>query len=115
MGAAGPNALDPRGADTPEEYIRQRAKTVEGITKLNADVVGLQELENNGFGPGSAIAALVDALNAKLGAAVYAFVDPTTDAGYIGTDAITTGIIYKTASVQVTGADFLVYQEASAN
>lgn len=115
VGTSGPNALDPRGADTPEEYIRQLAKTVEGITKLNADVVGLQELENNGFGPGSAIAALVDALNAKLGAAVYAFVDPTTDAGYIGTDAITTGIIYKTASVQVTGADFLVYQEASAN
>lgn len=114
-GTSGPNALSPRGADTPEEYARQLAKTVEGITKLNADVIGLQELENNGFGPGSAIAALVDALNAKAGADVYAFVDPTDDGGYIGTDAITTGIIYKTEAVQVVGSDFLVFEEASAN
>ena len=110
----GPNGdLDPRGADTPEEYTRQLDKLVEAILQLDAEVIGLQELENNGFGPDSAIAALVDALNAALGADVYSFVDPGTD--FVGTDAITTGIIYKHDVVTVTGFAVLDYAESSAD
>ena len=51
-----------------EELARQTAKIVAALAELDADVVALQELENNGFGPGSAIDALVDALNAEVGA-----------------------------------------------
>ena len=110
----GPNGdLDPRGADTAEEYTRQLDKLVSAILELDAEVIGLQELENNGFGPGSAIAALVDALNAALGANVYSFVDPGTD--FVGTDAITTGVIYKHDVVTLTGVAVLNYEESSAD
>ena len=110
----GPNGdLDPRGADTAEEYTRQLDKLVSAILELDAEVIGLQELENNGFGPGSAIAALVDALNAALGADVYSFVDPGTD--FVGTDAITTGVIYKHDVVTLTGVAVLNYEESSAD
>ncbi|MCB1357056.1 MAG: ExeM/NucH family extracellular endonuclease, partial [Maritimibacter sp.] len=110
----GPNGdLDPRGADTAAEYTRQLDKLVTAILELDAEVIGLQELENNGFGPGSAIAALVDALNAALGADVYSFVDPGTD--FVGTDAITTGVIYKHDVVTLTGVAVLNYEESSAD
>ncbi|SMX44716.1 ExeM/NucH family extracellular endonuclease [Actibacterium lipolyticum] len=109
----GPNGdLDPRGASTIEDFERQEAKIVAALVELDADIIGLQELENNGFGPDSAIATLVDALNEELGAEVYAFVDPGVD--YVGTDAITTGIIYKVDAVSVVGSDILVFEEESA-
>ncbi len=109
----GPNGdLDPRGADSPEELARQTAKIVEALIELDADIIGLQELENNGFGDESAIAALVDALNAELGEEVYAYVDDY-GADFIGSDAITTGIIYKIDSVSVVGASYIEFEEAS--
>lgn len=46
------------------EFELQRTKIVSAITRLNADVVGLMEIENNGYGDNSAIANLVAALNA---------------------------------------------------
>ncbi|PRY26354.1 hypothetical protein CLV78_101449 [Aliiruegeria haliotis] len=104
--------LDPRGADDAGELVRQTAKIVAALTELDADIIGLQELENNGFGTGSAIATLVDELNTALGAEVYAFVDPGDD--FVGTDAIMTGIIYKADSVSLVGADTLTFAEASA-
>ena len=98
--------LGERGADSAFDLERQTEKLVNALVELDGDVVALQEVENNGFGDGSAIAALVDALNARLGADVYAFVDPT-EAGEtrIGTDAITTAVIYKVDSVQLVASD----------
>ncbi len=103
---------DPRGAATPEDLARQTEKLVNALVALDADIVGLQEIENNGFGADSAIATLVAALNAELGSDVYGFVDPTGGiGGGLGTDAITTGFIYKVDSVDVTGSDFLVFDD----
>ncbi len=117
-GSLSPIGLDPRGANDQAEYDRQLEKLVEALVELDADVVGLQELENNGFGAGSAIATLVDALNAELGAPVYAFVDYTAESGnvdgFLGTDAITTGMIYKVDELSLVGQDVLVYDEFSA-
>ncbi|QPH52913.1 ExeM/NucH family extracellular endonuclease [Pontivivens ytuae] len=112
---SGPNQIDPRGATSAADLEEQTAKLVEAILALDADVLGLQELENNGFDADSSIATLVDALNAVAGAGTYAFVEPagTTD-GFIGTDAITTGLIYKPEEVTVTNAEILVFEEASA-
>ncbi len=53
--------LDPRGADSVSELERQTAKLVAALAELDADVVGLQEIENNGI---VAIGTLVDELNA---------------------------------------------------
>lgn len=87
--------LGDRGANTAAEFERQEAKIVSAITALDADIVGLIEIENNG----TAVSVLVDALNAEAGAGTYAYI-PT---GVVGTDAITTALIYQPASVQPQG------------
>ncbi len=87
----------PRGADTPEEFTRQRAKIINAILALDADVVGLMEIENDGFAPTSAIADLVNGLNDAAGTGTFAYVDPGVP--QIGTDAIAVGLIYRPASV----------------
>ncbi|MEL6601083.1 MAG: ExeM/NucH family extracellular endonuclease, partial [Pseudomonadota bacterium] len=111
---SGPNNLDPRGADNEAELIRQTDKLVNAILTIDADVLGLQEIENGGFGEGSAIGLLVEKLNEVAGEGTYDFIDPTADEGFIGTDAISTGIIYKPAVLKPVASDFLVFEEASA-
>ena len=91
-------ADDCRGANNAVEFNRQRTKVVEELVGLNADAVALMELQNNGS---VAIQNLVDALNARLGAAVYARVpDPATGGG---TDAIKVGMIYKPSRLSLVG------------
>jgi predicted extracellular nuclease len=91
-----------RGADSLSEFNRQSDKIVDAIITLDADVVGLMELENDGFGANSAIQELVDRLNAVAGAGTYAFIDPGTSA--IGVDEITVGLIYKPGGVTPVGS-----------
>ncbi|KQP74177.1 hypothetical protein ASF40_02160 [Microbacterium sp. Leaf288] len=86
---------DYRGADTAEEFQRQQDKIVAALAAIDADVFGLLEIENNG----TAVQALADALNAKVGAGTYV---PVTT-GVIGTDAITTAVIYKPSTVTPVG------------
>ena len=71
------------------------AKEVSALRAIDADVVGLMEIENDA-GPNSALADLVAALNAAMGAGTYAYVDT----GVIGTDEIKTALIYKPAKVR---------------
>jgi predicted extracellular nuclease len=64
---------------------------------MNADVVGLMEVENNGQ---TALQTLVDALNAQVGAGTYkALAHP-----YPGTDLIHVAMIYKPSKVELVGA-----------
>lgn len=101
-GASTANGSNPRGADNAEEFARQTEKLVTTLLALDADVLGLVELEND-FLPGSsgnAIENLVAELNAIAGANTYDWVNPGqqfVDAS----DAISVGAIYKTASVRV--------------
>ncbi|MCG9760167.1 MULTISPECIES: ExeM/NucH family extracellular endonuclease [unclassified Pseudoalteromonas] len=90
-----------RGADNLEEFERQKAKTVAAISALDADIIGLLEVENDGFGEFSAIADLVNALNATDSANTYAFVNLNVD--QVGGDAITSGIIYRSNKVAEVG------------
>jgi hypothetical protein len=85
-----------RGADTVAEFTRQQAKIVTALQELNADVVGLIEIENNG---NTAVEDLVDSLNAALGTTVYDYIDT----GSIGTDAIKVAFIYKIATMTPVG------------
>ncbi len=98
-----------RGAPTVAEFELQRTKIVSAITRLNADVVGLMEIENNGYGDNSAIANLVTALNAAQPdeADHYRWI-ASPDGKPIGTDAITVGLIYRPASVSPQGAASLI-------
>ncbi len=97
---------DCRGADTQLEFERQVPKTVAAILAMNPDVIGINEIENDGYGPDSSIQYLVDQLNAYAGAGTYAFIDVDAATGQInalGTDAIKVGMLYKPASVTPVG------------
>ena len=103
---------DPRGANNAEEFARQEAKIVEAINTSGADVVGLMEIENNGYGDDSAIATLVDALNAdvqdkNIQDVTWAYSVPEDGNGNTtspGDDAIAVGVIYNSQAVTPTGA-----------
>lgn len=89
---------DCRGADDMNEFTRQRNKIIAALAAINADVVGLTEIENN---PGDVPTAdLVNGLNDVLGAGTYDYIAT----GAIGTDAIRVAFIYKPASVSPLGA-----------
>lgn len=90
---------DCRGADSAAEFTRQRTKIVEAIAAIDADVIGMMEMENNG---NTAIQNLVDALNAKMGPGTYAAV-PAPSGGGTGTDAIKVAMIYKPAKLSRIG------------
>ena len=95
-GPCGGNAnLDCRGADSdqPLEFTRQRDKLLQALAGLDADVIGLNELENTpGVDPlGDPTDGIVAGLNDILGAGTYDYINT----GVIGTDAIRVGLIYR--------------------
>ena len=83
--------LDCRGADSTQELTRQRTKLLAALSAMDADVVGLMEMENT---PGVEPLA-----NIVAGLAGYDYVDT----GVIATDAIRVGIIYRTSTVEPVG------------
>jgi predicted extracellular nuclease len=91
-----------RGAHSAAEFARQADKIVAALTAMDADVVGLMEIENDGFGSTSAIADLVGRLNNVLGAGTYTFAT-IPNANQIGGDAISVGLIYKPGKVAPVG------------
>lgn len=97
--------MECRGADTSEEFERQRIKIIEGISIIDADIVGLMEIENDRLSLTAdyAVADLVAGLNEKMGADTYAYIAT----GAIGTDAIKVALIYKPGKVTPLG-DFAI-------
>jgi hypothetical protein len=98
-GGCGPaGTLDCRGANTIEELDRQRAKTVAEIVGLDADILGIMEIQNDS---GATTADLVAAVNADPAtASPYAFINTST----IGTDAIKLALLYRPAAVTPVGS-----------
>ncbi len=95
-----------RGADNAAELARQRTKIVAALRGLDADIVGLIELQNradlSGFDPGAALADLLAALNAGAAAgAQYAALEDAPQGR--GTDYIRTAFIYRPARVTPVG------------
>ncbi|HRQ41277.1 MAG TPA: ExeM/NucH family extracellular endonuclease [Chloroflexota bacterium] len=86
-----------RGASSPEEFTRQRDKIIPAILGLDADIIGLMEMENDGYAATSAIADLVDGLNTVAGAGIYAYVNPGVPT--LGSDEIAVGLIYRPTAV----------------
>ncbi|MES3023407.1 MAG: ExeM/NucH family extracellular endonuclease [Pseudomonadota bacterium] len=87
--------LGSRGANTSVELVRQRDKIVSAIAGLNADVLGLMEIQND---PNLTIGSLVAAVNAQVGAGTYAYIVASP-----GTDEIKQAVIYKPARVTPIG------------
>lgn len=114
-GTAGDPASFPIGGGrtTHSEYLRQRDKLVTAIAELGADIVGLNELENDYVdGPNSAIADLVDGLNAALGAGTYAYLDPGIT---FGSSPLVNGLLYKPATVSPVGPLVWLWNDDFAN
>ncbi|MCA9898506.1 MAG: ExeM/NucH family extracellular endonuclease [Ardenticatenaceae bacterium] len=79
-------------SDQVDEFTRQRTKLLSALAGLNADIIGLNELENTtGVEP---LASIVSGLPG------YAYIDT----GTIGTDAIKVGLIYRPSVVTPVGA-----------
>ncbi|GEM_PF-2372454 len=94
----GPKNEECRGAATQKELDRQLTKLVAAVTALNAEVVCLQEIENNPTGDPT-LRLLVNKLNQALGSEVYDFVAT----GAVGSDPIKVSIIYQKNKVQPIG------------
>lgn len=95
--------LECRGADNIEEFERQRAKLLAALEGLDADIIGLIELENT---PG--VEPLADIVAGLPG---YDYIAT----GAIGSDAIKVGLIYRTATVQPVGAAAVLDDPAFVN
>lgn len=117
-GEANNPAGQARGAASEADLMRQAEKLANAILDSGAEVVALQELENNGA------EALTYLLSALEGEAVergvadqYDWSGVATDAetfsGPYGDDAITTGVIYNAAAVALNDADYHVFDEPS--
>ncbi|KWA76423.1 endonuclease [Burkholderia ubonensis] len=85
-----------RGAKTYQEFLRQDAKIVSALKALDADVIGLMEIQNNGYGELGAVRQLA----AKLGSH-WRVVDPGT--ARLGGDAIAVALIYDRRKVEPVG------------
>jgi len=100
---AGPDACGPsgdqgcRGADTAEEFTRQRDKVFAALAAMDADVVGLVEIENDAAD--AAVNDLVSGLNDVVGGGTYAAIQT----GPIGSDAIRVALIYQPDTVTPVG------------
>ncbi len=86
------SAANCRGASNRAEFVRQRAKIIEALAAIDADVLGLMEIQNNG---NVAVQDLVDGLNQRLGGSRYASI--ALPAQSTGTDAIRVAMIYQPA------------------
>ena len=95
------NNVECRGwdSDQPLEFTRQRDKLLQALAGLDADIIGLNELENStGVEP---LASIVSGLPG------YDYIAT----GTIGTDAIKVGMIYRSAVVTPVG-DFKLLTSA---
>ncbi|MDO6646011.1 ExeM/NucH family extracellular endonuclease [Acinetobacter guillouiae] len=86
-----------RGANTETEFNRQHAKIVSAIKTIDADVYGLMEIANNGYGEKSAVNYLTKALGAD-----WKYVIPP-NMDKLGTDVIAVAIIYNSKRVKPVG------------
>jgi len=97
------NNVECRGWDSDQasEFTRQRDKLLAALAGLNADVLGLNEVENTtGVDPLGDPNGIVAGLNATFGPGTYAYINT----GTIGTDAIRVGLVYKPSKVAPVGS-----------
>lgn len=90
-----------RGAADVTELERQRSKIVQTLVALRPDIAALMEIENDGFGPRSSLARLVEELNTAIGEhGDYRFVDAGEGPGE---DEIRVALIYRVSRAEAVG------------
>ena len=106
---------DARGATTAAQFATQKSKIVAAINSLDADIVGLMEIENSvkfGNPADSALRDLVAGLNADAGSAKWDYVrTPKALQNAHTTDFITNAIIYQVDAVTPKGDALTITDE----
>ncbi|MEM9369049.1 MAG: ExeM/NucH family extracellular endonuclease [Planctomycetota bacterium] len=102
-----------RGADSDKEFERQEAKIVAAMVAMDADVIGLMELENSLEAEESLVAAINDALGQNAYKACGLPDDFRSAPG--GGDAIRVGIIYRPDRVDLVGSVSVIRDGAFGN
>jgi predicted extracellular nuclease/2',3'-cyclic-nucleotide 2'-phosphodiesterase (5'-nucleotidase family) len=93
-----------RGAETEADFVLQTGKIVSALVEIDADVVGLIEIENDANDGFSALKTLVDSVNNRLGSNEYAFVSTgVVKRGDNTNDEIKNAFIYKTSTISLVG------------
>jgi len=96
-----------RGAKTKAEFQVQRTKIVKAILALDADIIGLMEIENNGTAKNSALVNLVTHINEKLPKnKQYSFASDNSKK-LNGTGAITSQVIYRRQKMSLTAFNII--------
>ena len=102
-----------RGAKTLEEFSMQRAKIVKAIIALDADIIGLMEIENNGTQSNSALKDLISHVNQELPLdKQYTFA--SNNEKYNGTGAITSQVIYRGEEMSLTNYQVITMPQQDA-
>ena len=92
----GGNFPTPRGAATMADFQRQQQRLIQTLQAPDPDILALTELENDGYGPHSAIASLASALGSQ-----WRFVSTP---GQDGDDEIRTGLLFRADRVSARGS-----------
>ncbi|MEZ8320942.1 ExeM/NucH family extracellular endonuclease [Vibrio splendidus] len=98
-----------RGAKVNDEFLLQKAKIIKALAAMDSDIIGLMEVENNGFGDGSALKDLTDGLNATIDDVKkhYSYVEikkaDMTKGEFFGSDAIMVAMLYRADKVVPKG------------
>ena len=87
-----------RGADNAVEFTRQRDKIIAAIVEMDADVIGLMEMENHP--DDAALQDLVSGLNDVAGDGTYDYIAT----GPVGADVIKVAFIYRPSAVTPVGS-----------
>lgn len=107
-----------RGANSYQGFKMQRQKIVVALKRIDADIIGLMELENDGYSDVSAIADLTQALNSELTEELhYQYIIPYQHQSEkrLGTDAISVGILYRSTKVKPLGGALILDTSNSNN
>lgn len=92
-----------RGAKSYDQFLLQTDKLVAALSIINADVIALMELENDGYGQNSAIAVLTQALNQRFSPVFhYRYIKPKRER--LGQGAISVGLLYRHHAIEPIGA-----------
>ena len=103
-----------RGANSYQQFIMQTQKLVAALSIIDADVIAIMELENDGYGEHSAIADLTRALNKKFTVDKhYRYIVPnskqssklneSSKLNTLGKDEISVGILYRSSKAKPIG------------
>ncbi|KYN80127.1 endonuclease/exonuclease/phosphatase [Vibrio cidicii] len=99
------------GAENATVLQQQTAKLAAALVALDADIVGVIGVENNGFGESSAIVQLVSAVNAKLPEAKKYEIVKEKDLTHIGRLASSNYVIYRPSVAGIKATQVIAMPE----